>query len=332
MSHAPLHFEETVASSSAPAVGLRLLEDALNAAVILRRWRHSRRYLSIFGHYPHWIRPSSFTEKVHVRKLFDRSPEMAIFCDKIASRDYAADRAPEMSLIPLLWSGDDPDQIPFEKLEPPYVVKPSSGCFHVRFVTDKDSTDFEEIRRECHRWQAGPPHGEAFGEWGYSRVPRRIMIERMLQDDRGDSPSDWKVFVFGGRARVVLKSAGRFFEGTRAFLTTEGTVLPWELWWKKGRWAFHGQSEAPEEVRRIVRQAEMIARDVDFLRVDLYSSEDKIWLGELTAYPFSGLNAPVLKGTNDSGPVSRLADDILGAHWAMPEWSLWEKAQRGLIG
>lgn len=331
MSHAPLHFEEVVSSPTGPALGVRYLEDMLNIAVILRRWRHSRRYLSVFGRYPHWVRPSSFTEKVHVRKLFDRRPEMGIFCDKLASRDYAIQRAPELSLIPLLWTGDDPDAIPFETLEPPYVVKPSSGCFRVRFVTDRASTDFDEIRRECREWMAGPPHGRRYGEWGYGQVPRHIMVERMLQTETGGSPSDWKVFVFGGRARVVLRSGGRYFEGTRSFLNTDGSLLPWELWWKDGRWKFHGDAHDRDEVQEVVRQAEMVARDMDFLRVDLYRHGGKIWLGELTAYPFSGLNAPVLKGTTDINPVSRLADDILGAHWEMPEWSLAERTLRALF-
>ena len=306
-------------------------DDALDLAIRLKNWRLSKIYASTFGRFPNAVRPVSFTEKMHARKLFDRRPEMGLFCDKLASRDYVRERAPELSLIPVLWSGEDVDAMPLETLKPPFVVKPSNGCMTVRFVRDASELDADAIRKECREWLDAPVHGGNLGEWGYGQVRRQIVIERMLLTETGEPPEDWKVFVFDGKARLIFLSNGRHRKGTRALLNRDGDAMPWEMWWRKGRYRFEGESRDPEEVAPIVRMAEHVGRDSDFVRVDLYIHAGKVWFGELSPYPFSGLNAPVLKGGPDSGPLPREADDLMGSFWKQPDWSVAYKVRTALL-
>src|SRR5258708_26036334 len=83
-------------------------------------------YHQAFRRYPNLLRPKRFTEKMQWRKLFDRDPLFAVLSDKIIVRDFIASRVASSFLPDLLWTGDDPDKIPFDALEPPYIVK----CTH----------------------------------------------------------------------------------------------------------------------------------------------------------------------------------------------------------
>lgn len=44
------------------------------------------------GHKPRLLRPGRFTEKMQWRKLFDLNPIYAVITDKLASRDFIAER------------------------------------------------------------------------------------------------------------------------------------------------------------------------------------------------------------------------------------------------
>ena len=61
------------------------------------------------------------------RKLFDLDPIYAVFCDKVATREYVAQRVGSDAVVPMLWLGSDPAALPFETLRPPYIIKCSHG-------------------------------------------------------------------------------------------------------------------------------------------------------------------------------------------------------------
>jgi hypothetical protein len=71
-----------------------------------------------------------------------------------------------------------------------------------------------------------------------------------------------------------------------------------------------GMPVEPAYKKAIDDVAKTIARGWDFLRVDLYYADGKIWLGELTPYSSEGL----IRTT----PGGRLYDDECGARWVLP--------------
>src|ERR1700731_4824016 len=97
----------------------------------LRRWymliRTVRRIYKECPHHPlHLMRPRRFSEKMQWRKLFDLDPIHKVFSDKIATREYVAQRLGPDAVVPILWLGRDPIELPLETLRPPYIIK----CSH----------------------------------------------------------------------------------------------------------------------------------------------------------------------------------------------------------
>jgi hypothetical protein len=84
------------------------------------------RYILLHRRIPNILAPRRYTEKIQWRKLFDMDPVYAILSDKLAVRSFIASKVGEAQLVPLIWSGR-PNDIPFDRLRAPYVLK-SSPC------------------------------------------------------------------------------------------------------------------------------------------------------------------------------------------------------------
>ncbi|WP_340102854.1 ATP-grasp fold amidoligase family protein [Rhodohalobacter sp. 8-1] len=73
--------------------------------------------------------PSSFSKKVHWRKIFDTDPLLVQFSDKVQNRDNVrqrlGDQESDKILLPMLHISDDPNDIPFKNLPDTYIIKPN---------------------------------------------------------------------------------------------------------------------------------------------------------------------------------------------------------------
>lgn len=270
-------------------------------------------YLKSHGFYPSLIFPTRFTEKMQWRKLFDLNPAYSILCDKLAVRDFVRERVGQELLIPLLWFGDDPSAIPFDTLEPPYILKSSHACGHTIFVEDKALLDETAIRETARSWLAWD-HGRAADEPGYVHVPQALLVEKLLLNKDGSPPLEHKVLVFDGAARVIhsltvsAKNRARF----ASHHTADWIELPWRILQPRPAHALN----PPRRLKEIVKVAERLGASFDHVRIDLYECDDRIYVGEMTVYSHSGLH-PI---TPDS------ADFVLGAYWKIRlKWlrALW---------
>ena len=90
-----------------------------NLAVALRWPTNTANYLRFFGRAPNYVVPATMSEKLQWRKIFDRNPLHAVCADKVAARELVAELAPQVRFPVLLWVGDDPEQIPFERFDRP---------------------------------------------------------------------------------------------------------------------------------------------------------------------------------------------------------------------
>ncbi len=121
-------------------------------------------------------------------------------------------------------------------------------------------------------------------EWVYGRVPRRIIVEELLEGPDGGIPDDLKFFVFHGRCRYIQLDSGRFGRRTQDFFLPDWRHLPLS---GGPAWA-DPEPSAPERLDEMIDLAERLAADTDFVRVDLYDLGDRIVFGELTSYPAGG--------------------------------------------
>lgn len=112
------------------------------------------------------------------------------------------------------------------------------------------------------------------------------MVEEFLDDGSGNSPTDYKFFVFDGRVRLIQIDTARFTGHRRALYHAD---------WRdtRVRLAFDRFDEPlpkPRNLEQMLRTAEILGRQVDFVRVDLYDVGDRIYFGEVTPTPGGGMS------------------------------------------
>jgi hypothetical protein len=281
---------------------------------LVRRWRLLRTR-----------RPSTFNEKVRYKMLRDRRQLLVTMADKAAVREYAASIIGTGYLPRSYGILTDPAELWALDLPSSFVVKPTHGSGAVVAVhpdapavsrlptpdqpwaciellpSALDRAAFEALARAwlSRVYGSGPNR-----EWAYSFVPPRLLVEEFLLGPGGGVPHDYKFFVFHGRCQYVQVDTGRFTGHTQDFFLPSWEHLPMSggLPWADPL------PQRPERLHEMISVAERLARDTDFVRVDLYALPDRVVFGELTNYPAGG-NSPFF-------PASFNAE--FGKHWTVP--------------
>lgn len=253
--------------------------------------------------WPDFVRPRRFSEKVWARQLMDRGPMLTLVSDKLRVRDYVVEKGGSNYLIPLYWSGSDPENVPFDCLPMKFVMKTNHGCGYVIIVDDKKKLNQDWVKRQLKKWLA-----ENFAKdtylgvaWGYRNVRPNIMVEAFVGEN-DKTPVDYKFWCFGGRVEFVSLHFDRFENHStlcfdRGF--REGSGFDF------GLPTYAKRFEVPSNGDEMVRMAETLAAGFPFLRVDMYNVDGRIYFGELTPYP-GGVSTRFL-------PVER--DIELGRKW-----------------
>lgn len=242
-------------------------------------------YKRIHGTFPRLRHPQTFSEKIAYRKIFDRRPLLTQFADKYAVRDFVASRLGPDVLPKLYWVTKNPDDIPFAELPDRFVVKPTHGSGWVRIVTGKSQLDTVELVKVCKRWLSESFY-EVGREWPYKNVEPRILIEEYVDDGSGNqAPNDYKMFVFDGSVALIQADVGRFSTHLRGFYDRDWNEVDVRVKFP----AVKSPLPRPKHLAEMIRAAAILCRDIDFVRADFYDTGYKIYFGELTSMPGSGL-------------------------------------------
>jgi hypothetical protein len=242
-------------------------------------------FWKVHGYWPNFRNPRSFSEKVFNRMLFDRDAIWTLLSDKLRVRDYVGTKIRQECLIPLLWTGDNPEGIPFDELPMKFVIKTNHGCAYNIIVKDKSQLDKGKTIRQLKRWLKENFYRDRVSgtAWAYKNIKPSIMVETFI-DDNGKVPIDYKFFCYAGRAEFLQVSIDRFEDATERILDREFTPL--DLY--NGCNLYKGKVLRPRNYEDMVHLAERLAEDLNFVRVDLYNVDGKIYFGEMTCYPAGG--------------------------------------------
>jgi len=267
-----------------------------------------RRYRATYGRSPSLVRPRRQTERIQHRKLFDRDPRLPLRQDKLAVKDLVAGIVGEQHVVPTLWSGTELPPRRLRDWPRPFVLKAAHGCGWNVMVPAEGPVPWGRIERRVDLWMRST-YGAHAGEWLYSRIPRRLLVEPHVGEP-GTRPDDYKLWVYRGRVRFVHWSTGR---GTPDY---RGRVLDRD--WRE---AFEARlvprsveaPDRPESLDRMIEIAEALAEDWPFVRIDLYDVGGQPLFGEYTFYPASGFHDLWPRGT----------DRALGDLWVAdgPPWT-----------
>lgn len=252
-------------------------------------WQDYIYYAYHFRRIPRIKRPQMFSEKVLFRKHFGDFQKYSRLADKFLVRDYIEDLIGGEYLVPLIYHTQDPDELSDKIDWRNVVIKPSHGAGMVELIGSEGLCDQRrfEIIENCKRWLA-TDYSLHSREMHYRSIERRILVEKLLGDGV-IPPNDYKFHCFrdGGNFGYVLQLVNDRFSDIDSrgyFLNSLDNCV-----WHHGRGNHSIPSEHVLVLLEAVRLSKEISKDFDYVRVDWYVHDGRLYFGELTFTPGAGL-------------------------------------------
>lgn len=225
--------------------------------------------------------PETFNQKIQFRKLYDNNPLYSICADKYRVREYVKEKIGEEYLIPLYLVTDKLTEEQWDKLPNSFVAKANHDSGTVKIIKDKNKVDKRKIIREINM-SLKFDYGIISLEEYYSNIPRKIIVEEYLKEEI----IDYKFLCFNGKVEMLFLCLNRNSTGLNVdFYSKKWEKLPFERHYKNSDKIIN----KPDNYEKMIEISERLAKDFDFVRVDLYEVNNKIYFGELTFCPGSGM-------------------------------------------
>ena len=249
-------------------------------------------YLRLFyffqmGQVLHLKRPRKFTEKIQWLKLHDRNPLHTMMVDKILVKDYVKEKIGADVVVPLLNVYDSLDEIDLDSLPDRFVLKTnhSGGNMGVVVCKDKKTFDFNEAKSKLSYSLQSSAY-DLLLEWPYKDVKRKVFAEKYLEDETGNL-MDYKFICFNGEPKIVHICPDRNSGGKIHFDY-------YDLDWKKLPFTIeHPNSDIlipkPKSFDKMLNYARLLSKDMPLARIDFYEVNGQPYFGEITFFPYSGL-------------------------------------------
>lgn len=269
---------------------IRFTKTRLHAWFHFRHWQGDRAYITQifedrFGRKPNLDTPLDFNEKNNWRKLYDRREIYTKMVDKYRVKELIARRAGAEHTFPLYGVWDDPGDIDFSKLPDQFVLKVNHAG-GVIVCRDKGSFDKEGAIKELREaLKADYFYGSR--EWPYKNVRRKVICEAYM----GENLTDYKNYCFNGKLQYTFvwenesRSDGRkpaaYFCGA------------YDRQWQKSGieidYPTHDKLvEKPNCYEELMEVAEKMSEGIPFVRVDCYIINNRVYVGEMTFFPWGG--------------------------------------------
>lgn len=242
-------------------------------------------YKEYSGRLPDLENPTLFSEKMQWMKLHYRNELMPIVGDKYTVRKYLEDLGYGYLLNDLIAVYDDVSKINFDDLPQRFVMKASHSSGWNLIVKDKSKINQTIWRKHFKYWLTHDIEWNG-REWHYAEMKPRIVCEKYLEDASG-ALMDYKFFCFNGEPRFLQVNVGRgTVHSTQNYYDIDWKLMPF------GKSQPHNPNicvERPEKFYEMLSLARELAKPFPYVRIDFYEAQGKIYFGEFTFFPCSGM-------------------------------------------
>ena len=224
----------------------------------------------------------TFTEKLFGRMIAlngKSDDQFTALTDKYGARKVISEKVGDRYLPVLLWHGENPDDIPFSQLRPPYIVKTNHGSGKI--IRVEDAPDEQAIRTNLRHWLSDNYYWDC-REYQYLHIRPLVLIEECLDDGHADGPLDYRFWCFHGRVEVIQVDNHK--HDINPFYDSNWTKL--DLRYRT--YAKDCDIPRPVGFDEMLKIASALTQQIDFVRVDLYNVRGRILVGEFTFTPVGG--------------------------------------------
>ena len=238
--------------------------------------------------------PKTMNEKLQWLKINDRKSIYIDLVDKYKVRKHIENAIGKQYLIPLIGTWESPKDICFENLPDQFVLKCNHDSGGVIVCKDKSKLN---VKHSINLLQRRLKRDYSWGnrEWPYRGVHRLVLAEQFLIDNsKYESLTDYKFYCFHGVPHCVLACVDR--------TKRNANYIYYDKNWNRLNYNIQTDAEKnrivpkPKNLDLMFELSEKIAKYVGsaFLRVDFFNVKGRIFFGEVTFYPHSGMDTTLI--------------------------------------
>lgn len=243
-------------------------------------------YRDVFGRKLNLDSPKTFNEKMQWLKLYNRKDIYTSYVDKFAVKDIVAKKIGKEYIIPTLKVYDSIDEISLSDLPNQFVLKCTHDSGTVVICSNKKELNVKESKDKLKK-RMSENYFYRLREWPYKNVKPRIIAEEFINDGKEGQLKDYKFFCFNGRVKFLKIDFDRFSNHRANYYDLNMKLLPFgEVDFMPDR---NHIEKKPQNFEKMLELAEVLSEGLPFIRVDFYNVDGKIYFGELTFFPASGL-------------------------------------------
>lgn len=273
----------------------RVIVNAESLSLFLAR-HHLKFYVSLWyynwlGKWPDLKHPRDLNEallSVSTQNSCGPLRDSVVACtDKYLVREYIDYHGYADTLNDLYGAYDNVDDIPFEQLPQQFVMKLNNASGRNLIVTNKDLLDIPKVKRQISEWLQDKTFGLRSGEWHYSLIKPKIVIEKYLENLGESSLIDYKFNCFKGKVYSCFVAYNRNPERAHEEVCFDDYDMNWqrtenikECWHKNRKFI-----PKPAAFDRMVKMASELSKPFPYVRFDVYEVDGKILFGEMTFTP-----------------------------------------------
>ena len=270
------------------------------------------------GTWPHWramqtlrksvSNPETFSEKIRYKMAFDRNPNLHVWADKVAVREFVTERIGSKYLTKTFGVYSSIRNLSLTSFPKNFVLKSNHGsgasviCWEgaprgemipkelssiswERFLIHPNDLEWKDLIKLSDKWMTMNYYWfpGSHPEWAYRNIRPQLLVEELLLDVHG-LPFDYKFQMIDGKCAFIQVDVSRYGNHQRNLYSEN-----WDLINAK---TTHPEISSilppPSKLPEMVKIAEALSNGIDFIRVDLYEVEGRILFGELTTYPNGG--------------------------------------------
>lgn len=236
--------------------------------------------------------PKTFCEKIQWLKFNMIREDFTKMVDKVDAKSYVRDIIGDDYIIPTYGVWNNLSEVEWEKLPNQFVIKLTNDSGGIVVCKDKSTFDKSVAIQKLSK-KKRCDYSKYNAEYPYHGLQNRIIAEKLLVNENDPELKDYKFFCFNGKAKFCQVIADR---------TTNETIDFYDRKWAHQEFIgllnadthIHKSfipHERPENYLEMCKIADKIASEINtpFVRIDLYNANNKIYFGEITFFPASGM-------------------------------------------
>lgn len=238
--------------------------------------------------------PKDLDEKIQWLMVNRYDKNVSAFADKYLVREYVRQKGFESILPKLYGVYTTVSEIDLSVLPNRFVLKANhgSGDAFLSICQNKEQYDykreFEKLSKSLHL-----DYSKTGLEYHYAYIEPKIICEEYIEELGELYPPDYKFFCFSGEAKYLKVVTGR-----GKALKHDYFDANWNhYYFMTEKYQAESIMEKPKKLEEMLQIASALSMPFSVVRIDLYCVKDKIYFGEITLTPETGMNKKDKKET-----------------------------------